>query len=131
MQCAKQQGFGREELMSSFGVRADRILQLLLVPVVCSSTAVVQMFLPGTGDVMSLLRSIQLAFAMGKLIELLFILNGSQQQLVSQLPTEPQRIFAKPPFCCFACPVVPQWLGDLGRPLKRLWQGEDHEKRRF
>lgn len=88
MQAAKLQGFGRDELMTSFGVRADRILQLLLVPVVCSFTAAVQMFVPGTGDVMSLLRSIQLAFAMGRLIELLFILNGSQSHIVSKLPTE-------------------------------------------
>jgi len=108
MEAARTQGFGQDELITSFGIRADRIMQLLLVPVVCSLSGAVQMFLPGTANVMSLLRSIQLAFAMVRLIELLFILNGSQQQIVSKLPREPQRIFATPPFCCLCCPVLPK-----------------------
>lgn len=108
MTAARAQGFGQDELITSFGVRADRIMQLLLVPAVCSITGVVQMFLPGTANVMSLLRSIQLAFAMVRLIELLFILNGSQQHIVSKLPQEQRPIFASPPCCCLRCPVLPQ-----------------------
>ena len=53
-----------------------------------TSNSQVQMFLPGTANVMSLLRTIQLAFAMVRLVELLFILNGSQQHIVSKLPQE-------------------------------------------
>lgn len=108
MGAATSQGFGQDELITSFGVRADRIMQLLLVPAVCSITAVVQMFLPGAANVMALVRSVQLAFAMVRLIELLFILNGSQQHIVSRLPKEKRPIFASPPCCFLRCPVLPE-----------------------
>jgi len=108
MAAANAQGFGQEELITSFGVRADRIMQLLLVPAVCSITGVVEMFIPGSSDLMSFIRTIQLAFAMVRLIELLFILNGTQQHIVSKLPQEPRSIFASPPLCCLRCSVVPQ-----------------------
>ena len=76
------------------------MIALLLMPVTFSVTAALQMFLPGAAELMSLLRTCQLAVSMNVIIELLFILNGSQKQIVKSLPEEPIAVFGKPPLCC-------------------------------
>ncbi|CAE7577950.1 unnamed protein product [Symbiodinium sp. KB8] len=98
--CAHLQGFGQDELISSFGARASRIMKLLLMPLTFAVTAALQMFLPGAAELLALLRTCQLALSMNVIIELLFILNGSQKQIVAHLPEEPIAVFGKPPLCC-------------------------------
>ena len=75
-------------------------MKLLLMPLTFAVTAALQMFLPGAAELMALLRTCQLAFSMNVIIELLFILNGSQKQIVKNLPEEPIAVFGKPPLCC-------------------------------
>jgi len=98
--CAHLQGFGQDELISSFGARASRIMKLLLMPLTFAVTAAIQMFLPGAAELLALLRTCQLALSMNVIIELLFILNGSQKHIVAHLPEEPIAVFGKPPLCC-------------------------------
>ena len=73
---------------------------LLLMPLTFSVTAALQMFLPGAAELLSLLRTCQLALSVNVIIELLFILNGSQKQIVTHLPEEPIPVYGKPPLCC-------------------------------
>ena len=61
-----QKGFQNFHNSRMFGTGSSTDPQ---VPSVTSVILEVQMFLPGTANVMSLLRSIQLAFAMVRLIE--------------------------------------------------------------
>ena len=75
-------------------------MKLLLMPLTFAVTAALQMFLPGAAELLSLLRTCQLALSMNMIIELLFILNGSQKQIVTNLPEEPVPVFGKPPLCC-------------------------------
>mmetsp|Transcript_6805 Transcript_6805/g.15786 ORF Transcript_6805/g.15786 Transcript_6805/m.15786 type:complete len:402 (-) Transcript_6805:226-1431(-) len=100
IRAAKAQGFGQDELMKSYGARANRLIALLLMPLTFSLTAAVQMFLPGAAELLSLMRTCQMALSMNVIIELLFLLNGSQKQIVSNLPQEPIAVFGKPPLCC-------------------------------
>eukprot|EP00439_Symbiodinium_sp_Y106_P079344 s440_g18.t1 len=76
---------------------------LLLMPLTFAATSALQMFLPGAAELLALLRTCQLALSMNVIIELLFILNGSQKQIVGQLPEEPIAVFGKPPLCCLCC----------------------------
>ena len=83
-------GFG--ELRSFLAIllfstcEASRIMKLLLMPLTFAVTAALQMFLPGAAELLALLRTCQLALSMNVIIELLFILNGSQKQIVTHLP---------------------------------------------
>ncbi|CAK9061933.1 unnamed protein product [Durusdinium trenchii] len=97
---AREQGLGHHEMLPSFGARADRIMQLLLVPLVGASTAALQMFLPGGAPILSFLRVYQFTRAMQDLVEFLFLLNGSQQHILDSLPKEKITLFSKFPLCC-------------------------------
>eukprot|EP00435_Cladocopium_sp_Y103_P042582 s2477_g11.t2 len=80
--------YEHHEMLPSFGARADRIMQLLLVPAVGAVTSAAQMFLPGATPILSLIRVCQFSVAMRDLIEFLFVLNGSQQHIVDNLPKD-------------------------------------------
>mmetsp|Transcript_6804 Transcript_6804/g.15784 ORF Transcript_6804/g.15784 Transcript_6804/m.15784 type:complete len:396 (-) Transcript_6804:90-1277(-) len=116
IRAAKAQGFGQDELMKSYGARANRLIALLLMPLTFSLTAAVQMFLPGAAELLSLMRTCQMALSMNLIVELLFLLNGSQKQIVSNLPQEPIAVFGKPPLCCifgWSCCAQKVKLGHL------------------
>ncbi|CAJ1354420.1 unnamed protein product [Effrenium voratum] len=98
---AREQGLGHHELLMSLGPRADRVIQLLLVPAFFSVTGAAQMLVPGADGILSFLRIAQLSFAMVKIVELLFLLSGSQQHILDNLPKEPVNLFAKFPMCLF------------------------------
>eukprot|EP00931_Biecheleriopsis_adriatica_P123262 TRINITY_DN98304_c0_g1_i1.p1 TRINITY_DN98304_c0_g1~~TRINITY_DN98304_c0_g1_i1.p1 ORF type:complete len:400 (-),score=44.97 TRINITY_DN98304_c0_g1_i1:117-1253(-) len=98
---AEMQGFGKDELIPSMGVRADRVIGLLLAPLLCALVSVVQMFMPGISEIMELLRSCQFAFEMTRFLEFMFLLNGSQQNMITYMPRKPFKIFNSPPLCCF------------------------------
>lgn len=97
---AREQGLGHHEMLPSLGARADRIMQLLLVPAVGAVTSAAQMFMPGATPILSLIRVCQFSVAMRDLIEFLFVLNGSQQHIVDNLPKEKITLFSKFPLCC-------------------------------
>eukprot|EP00434_Breviolum_minutum_P015696 symbB.v1.2.013828.t1/scaffold990.1/size146246/10 len=109
---AREQGLGHHEMLPSFGARADRIMQLLLVPAVGAVTSTAQMFLPGAAPILSFLRVCQFSMAMRDLIEFLFLLNGSQQHIVENLPKEKTYLFSKFPLCCICIAERPR-LGHL------------------
>jgi len=102
---AKNAGFGNEELLWSYGPRGDRVISVLFLPVVFSLLFATQMFVPNTMYLMEFLRQVLCSLALYRLVELFFLFNGGQKTLLKNLPEEPVRAFANPPFCCMACSV--------------------------
>jgi len=114
MRAARQAGLG---FGSSMGPRADLIVFTLWLPLVYSSTGLMQTFSPPGVAFMSFIRVCYMAMAATRVITLLFMLAGGQQYVSSMLPKQPVRAFAKPPCCCLVCKVqlTKRYLGR--RPL--------------
>lgn len=105
---SRQIGYGDDHMIpGAYGPRASRIINLLILPPCFCVTALVQIILPTVEPLMSLARTVQLSFAVMRLLELIFVFLGGPDVVEEMLPKKPTKMYNAPPFCFCICKKVP------------------------
>merc|ERR1719424_2707561 len=96
---ARSSGFACESdvISPSFGPRGDRIIYILLLPIVYSFTAASQIFTPEIERVVVFVRLCMISGACSRAVEVMFLLTRGKDHIRNAMPKEPINIYRAPP----------------------------------